>query len=56
MKKDILTFVTKCDSFQQNKGETIKNIGALQPFLIPPTLWKDISMEFIVSLPKDGNK
>jgi hypothetical protein len=39
-----------------NKGETIKSPGTLQPLLIPPTIWKDISMDFITDLPKLGNK
>ena len=56
MKKDILTVLIECDSYQWNKGETVKTPRALKPFPIPPTLWKYTSMEFIVSLPKDGNK
>jgi hypothetical protein len=39
-----------------NKGETIKSLGTLQPLLIPPAIWKDISMDFITDLPKLGNK
>jgi hypothetical protein len=42
--------------FQRNKGETVKSSGTLQPLLIPPTIWKDISMDFIIDLPKSGNK
>jgi hypothetical protein len=55
MKKDVCTFVSECDVFQRNKGETIKPPGTLQPLLIPPTIWRDISMKFIVGLPKSGN-
>jgi hypothetical protein len=56
MKKDVHTFVEECDVCQRNKGETIKSPGTLQPLLIPPTIWRDISMDFIVGLPKSGNK
>jgi hypothetical protein len=56
MKQDIHNFVTECDVCQRNKGETIKSLGTLQPLLIPPAIWKDISMDFITVLPKLGNK
>ena len=42
--------------FQCNKGETFKSLGTLQPLLIPPAIWWDISMDFIVGLPKSSNK
>ena len=41
---------------QRKKGETVKSLGTLQPLLIPPVIWRDISMDFIVGLPKSGNK
>jgi hypothetical protein len=56
MKKDILQFVTECEVFQRNKGETVKSPGILQPLPIPTLIWTDISMDFIVGLPKVGNK
>lgn len=56
MKRDILTFVAKCDSCQWNKGEIVKIPQALQPLPIPPTLWTNISMDFIVGLSKASNK
>jgi hypothetical protein len=55
MKKDIHTFVEECDDCQCNKGETTKAPGKLQPLSIPPAIWRDISMDFIVGVPKSGN-
>jgi len=48
--------VAQCDVCQCNKGETVKYPSTLQPLPIPPTIWWDISMDFIVGLPKSGNK
>jgi hypothetical protein len=48
--------VVECDVCQDNKGEIVKSLGTLQLLLIPPTVWRDISMYFIVGLPKLGNK
>jgi hypothetical protein len=56
MKHDIHTFVVDSYVCQHKKGETIKAPGTLQPLLIPPTIWRDISMDFIVGLPKSYNK
>ena len=55
MKKYILHFVTECEVCQHNKGETIKSLGAIQPLSIPASMWTNISMDFIVGLPKAGN-
>jgi hypothetical protein len=56
MKQDIRNFVTECEVCPRNKGETIKSLGTLQPLPIPPAIWKDISMDFIIGLPKSRNK
>jgi hypothetical protein len=56
MKHAIRNFVTECDVCQCNKGEIVKSPGTLQLLLIPPAIWKDISMDFITGLPKSGNK
>ena len=54
MKHLICNFVIKCDTCHCNKGETVKPSGTLQPLPLPPTIWTNISMDFIVSLPKSG--
>ena len=56
MKQDVRNFVVECDVCQCNKGKIVKSPGTLQPLLTPPTVWQDISMDFIVGLPKSGNK
>jgi hypothetical protein len=56
MKQDVRTFVVECDVCQHKKGETLKSFGTLQPISIPPAIWRDISMDFVVGLPKSGNK
>jgi hypothetical protein len=56
MKQDIHTFVLEFDTCQHNKGETIKDPCTLQSLLIPLVIWRDISMDFIVGLPKSCNK
>jgi hypothetical protein len=56
MKQEVCNFVAECYVCQHNKGEIVKSPGTLQPLLIPPTIWWDISVDFIVGLPKSGNK
>jgi hypothetical protein len=42
--------------YQQNKEETIKMSGLLQPLAIPSQHWEEVSMDFIIVLPKSkGN-
>ena len=56
MKQDVRNFVGECDVCQHNKGEIVKSPGTLQPLPIPPAIWWDISMDFIVGLPKSSDK
>jgi hypothetical protein len=56
MKQDIRNFFIECDVCQRNKGEIVKSLGTLQPLPIPPAIWRDISMDFIIGLPKLENK
>ena len=56
LKSDIQNFVAECLVCQQNKVETIKTQGLLQPLSIPSQCWEDISMEFITGLPKSEGK
>ena len=46
----------ECLVFQQNKVETIKTPGLLQPLSIPSQRWTEVSMYFITVLPKSEGK
>ena len=56
MKKDILTFVAECNVCQRHKGETVNAPGTLQPLPILASIWTEVAMDFIIGLPKSGNK
>jgi hypothetical protein len=56
IKADVQNFVAKCVVCQQNKGETIKTLGLLQPLAIPSQHWEEVSMDFITGLPKSEGK
>ena len=52
----IQKFVAECLVCQQNKVETIKTPGLLQPLSIPSQCWEEVSMDFIIGLPKSERK
>jgi transposase InsO family protein len=56
LKTDVQRFVAECLVFQQNKVETIKTLGLLQPLSIPSQCWEEVSMDFITGLPKSEGK
>jgi hypothetical protein len=56
LKIDVQSFVAECLVFQQNKAETIKTPGLLQPLTIPSQRWEEVSMDFITGLPKSEEK
>ena len=56
LKSDIQKFVVECLVCQQNKVETIKTPGLLQPLSIPSQRWEEVSMSFITGLPKSEGK
>jgi len=49
-------FVEECFVCQQNKIETIKVSGLLQPLTIPNQCWEEVSMDFIIGLPNSKEK
>jgi hypothetical protein len=51
MKKEIATYVARCDTCCRVKALHMKPAGLLQPLLVPNWKWDDISMDFISGLP-----
>jgi hypothetical protein len=56
LKNHVQKFVSEFLVCQQNKGETIKTPGLLQPLVIPSQCWEEVSMDFITGLPKSEGK
>jgi transposase InsO family protein len=56
LKTDVQRLVAECLVCQQNKVETIKTPGLLQPLSIPSQRWEEVSMDFITGLPKSEGK
>jgi len=52
MKIEIARYVAQCDTCRKVKAVHLKSAGELQPLPIPAWKWDDISMDFIVGLPK----
>lgn len=52
MLADIRRFVRNCDSCRSNKAWRERKQGFLKPLPVPTRLWKEVSVDFIVGLPK----
>jgi hypothetical protein len=52
MKRAIAEYMVLCDNCQRVKAEHQRPAGLLQPLKIPKWKWEEISMDFIVGLPK----
>src|SRR5438046_96589 len=52
MKNDIAEYFSRCDICSRIKVEHQRPTGLLQPLPIPVWKWDEISMDFIVGLPK----
>jgi hypothetical protein len=52
MKIEIARYVARCDTCRHVKAVHMKTAGPLQSLPIPTWKWEDISMDFIVGLPK----
>nr|KYP41448.1 Retrotransposable element Tf2 [Cajanus cajan] len=51
MASDVRQFIKRCAICQQNKYETQKPRGLLQPLHTPNKVWEEVTMDFITSLP-----
>jgi hypothetical protein len=52
MKIEIARYVARCDTCKHVKAIYMKTAGPLQSLPIPTWKWEDISMDFIVGLPR----
>jgi hypothetical protein len=52
MKIEIARYVARCDTCRRVKAVHMKTVGPLPSLPIPTWKWEDISMDFIVGLPK----
>ena len=52
MKREIAKYVSECDICRRVKASHLRPAGTLQPLSIPEWKWEDISMDFIVGLPR----
>ncbi|WVZ58136.1 hypothetical protein U9M48_008439 [Paspalum notatum var. saurae] len=52
MKRAVAEYVAVCDTCQRVKAEHQRPAGLLQPLKIPEWKWQEISMDFIVGLPR----
>jgi hypothetical protein len=52
MKTEIARYVARCDTCKRVKAIYMKTAGPLQSLPIPTWKWEDISMDFIVGLPR----
>ena len=52
LKRDVAEHVALCDICQRVKAEHQRPAGLIQPLKIPEWKWEEISMDFIVGLPR----
>src|SRR3954471_20906396 len=54
MKREIATFVAKCDICQRVKVEHQRPAGLLQTLKVPEWKWDKVGMDFITGLPRSS--
>ena len=54
MKREIASYVAKCDVCQQVKVEHQRPVGRLQPLKVPEWKWDKIGMDFVTGLPRSS--
>ena len=54
MKREIASYVAKCDVCQQVKAEHQRPARLLQPLKVPEWKWDKIGMDFVTGLPRSS--
>ena len=52
MRADVDNYVQTCSKCQRNKPSTQRPEGQLQPLGVPDYRWKEVTLDFILQLPK----
>ena len=52
MKQDITKYIMECDTCGRVKADHMRTLGFMQALPIPIWKWEDISMDFVVGLPR----
>jgi transposase InsO family protein len=54
MKREIASFISKCDICQRVKAERQRPAGLLQPLQVPEWKWESVGMDFITGFPRSS--
>ena len=52
MSSTVQKYVQECEICQRSKSSTLARRGLLQPLQIPKSIWKHVSIDFILGLPR----
>jgi hypothetical protein len=52
IKRDVVEYVSLCDTCQRVKTKHQQHAGLLQPLQVPEWKWEEIDTDFVVELPR----